>query len=137
MANYNIVLADNHLPFREGLRRIVDEQPDLAIVGEAGEGRDLLNLMGSIKEGPLMVILDLSLPNLPWTQVIRSIKTSREGTNVLILSMHEDVEYLNQALAAGAEGYLIKEHVAGELLRAIETIREGSVYIPQALKGER
>ena len=130
MVPYRIILADNYAPLRQGLRRVLDEQTDLEITGEAGEALDLLKLLNSSAAGPLTVILGPSLPNLPKTEAIRTIKAAHPETKVLILSMHEDVEYLKQALSAGAEGYLIVEHIDKELLRAIETIREGKVYVP-------
>lgn len=130
MVPYRVILADSHAPLRQGLRRILAEQSDLEIAGEVGEAFDLLKLLNSSAAGPLTVILGPSLPNLPKTETIRTIRAVRPETKVLILSMHEDVEYLTQALSAGAEGYLITEQIDKELLRAIETIREGKVYVP-------
>ena len=130
MVPYRVILADKHAALRQGLRRILAEQSDLEITGEAGEGLDLLSLLSSSAAGPLTVILDPSLPNLPKTEPIRTIKATHPEAKVLILSMHEDVEYLTQALSAGAEGYLTIENIDKELLRAIETIREGKVYVP-------
>lgn len=134
MDPYTIILADNHPPLREGLRRIIGEQPDLEITGEAGEVLEFLNLLASRITGPHLVILDLSLPNLEIGKAVGKIKALHPETKVLILSMHEDVEYLRQALSSGAEGYLIKERVDKELLRAIETIRRGKLYVPPALE---
>ncbi len=133
MTPYRVIVADRHRSFREALRRILDEQPDLEIMGEAGEGVSLLHLVRNSPSGPLLVILDVSLPNVPWMDVIRKIKADRGETDVLILSMHEDMEYLKQALVNGAEGYLVKERVDSDLLRAIDTIRQGNVFIPQSL----
>jgi DNA-binding NarL/FixJ family response regulator len=127
---YRVVLADKHAALRQGLRRILAEQPDLEITAETGEGLELLSLLNSTAAGPLTVILDPSLPNLPKRELIRTIKATRPETKVLILSTHEDVEYLTQALSSGAEGYLIIENIDKELLRAINTIREGKVYVP-------
>jgi CheY-like chemotaxis protein len=135
MAPYRIVLADNHAPLREGLKRILDEQSDLEIAGEAGEGAELFDLLTSGLVTPHMVILGSSLPNLQGTEAIRKVRAIHPGTKVLMLSMHEDVEYLSQALSAGAEGYLIKESVDKELLQAIKTIRQGRIYVPEALAG--
>jgi len=127
---YHVIIADRHRDFREGLRRILAGQPGLDIAGEAGEGLALLNLVRYSLAGPLLVILDVSLPNIPWMEAIRKVKADHAETNVLVLSMHEDVEYLNQALASGAEGYVTKENVDKEILQAIETIREGGIYVP-------
>lgn len=130
MVPYRIILADNYAPLRKGLRRIIAEQPDLEISGEAEEALDLLRLLNASAAGPLMVILGPSLPNLPKNERISTIKATHPETKVMILSMHEDPEYLTEALSAGAEGYLITEQIDKELLRAIETIREGRVYVP-------
>lgn len=130
-----ILLADSYQPFREGLRRIIDEQPDLEIAGETGECPGLFDLMRNSTERPLLVLLDVGLPPVPWTQTIRKIGTDHPGAKVLVLSMHEDVEYLKAALANGAKGYLIKESADKELLPAIKTIRDGSIYIPPVLAG--
>jgi two-component system, NarL family, response regulator NreC len=133
MAPYRVIVADRHRSFREALRRILDDQPDLEIMGEAGEGMSLLQLVRNSPAGPLLVILDVSLPNVPWMEAIRKVKADHGETDVLILSMHEDVEYLEMALESGAEGYLAKERVDRELLQAVEMIREGGVYTPQSL----
>jgi two-component system, NarL family, response regulator NreC len=133
MAAYRVIVADRHRSFREALRRILEDQPDLEIMGEAGEGMSLLQLVRNSPAGPLLVILDVSLPNVPWVEAIRKVKADHGETDVLILSMHEDVEYLKQALMYGAEGYLVKERIEEELLQAIDTIRQGSVFIPESL----
>jgi two-component system, NarL family, response regulator NreC len=133
MTPYRIVLANNHAPLRQGIKRILDEQPELEMVGEASDGRELLNLLRSGEVLPHLVILDLSLPDLHGPEAILKVKDVLPGTKVLTLSMHEDVEYLGQALANGAEGCLIRECVDKELVRAIETIRQGKVYAPPVL----
>ena len=135
MAPYRIILADKNTPLRLGIRRILAEQADLEIFGEAWDGLNLLSLLKSAAAGPLMVILDLSLVNLQGPEGIRMIKAMHPDAKVLILSMHEDVEYLSLALSTGAEGYLMIEHVDKELLGAIETIKEGKVYVSPMLAG--
>ena len=129
MNAYRVILADKHAALRQGLRRVLAEQPDLEITAETAEGLELLRLLSSSAAGPLTVILDPSLPNLPKTEPIRTIKATHPETKVLILSTHEDEEYLTRALSSGAEGYLMVETIDKELLRAIETIREGKVYV--------
>jgi DNA-binding NarL/FixJ family response regulator len=136
MVPYRIILADNHAPLRRELRRMLDEQSDLEIAGEAGEGLGLLSLLKSTVAGPLLVILSLTLPNLQGSEGIRTIKAIRAETQVLILSMHEDAEYLRQAISTGAEGYLIIGSIDKELLRAVETIRSGKVYVPPIFAGD-
>lgn len=133
MTTYPIILADNHAPLRRGIRRILAERSDLEVVGETGEGSALLDLLGSTAVGPLLVVLDLALSNLPGSESVRNIKAIRPEAKVLILGLDEDAEYLRQALSIGAEGYLVVQKVGKELLQAIETIRAGKVYISPGL----
>jgi len=134
MTPYHIVLANNHAPLREGLKRILKEKTDLEVIGEAGDGLELLNLLSVSKVPPHMVILDLSLPNLK-RDVIHKLKAIQPNVKILILSMHKDKEYFGQAIINGAEGYLLKENADRELLSAIEVIRQKGVYVPSLLSG--
>jgi DNA-binding NarL/FixJ family response regulator len=129
MVPYRIVLADHHALLRQGLRRILRERPDMEVIGEAEDGVELFDLLNSSKLIPQMVILDLSMPNLRGTEAIHKVKAIRPDVKVLVLSLHKDKEYLNQAISHGAEGYLLKEDVDKELLPAIELIRKGNVYV--------
>ncbi len=132
MANpYRIVLADDHAMFRRGVRRIIQEGEDLEVVGEAGDGLELLEIIK--KSPPDMVIVDVSMPNLRGLEATREIKIAFPGTKVIILTMHKDKEYLYHALSAGAEGYLLKEDADIELFSAIKTIRQGGTYISHLL----
>jgi DNA-binding NarL/FixJ family response regulator len=132
MAPYHIVLANSHPPLRECLKRILKEESDLEVIGEAGDSLELLNLLSLSKIAPHMVILDLSLPNLT-RDVIHKLKVIRSDVKVLTLSMHKDKEYFGRAIINGAEGYLLKENIGRELLPAIEKIRQGGVYVPSLL----
>jgi DNA-binding NarL/FixJ family response regulator len=130
MVPYRIVLANNHAPLREGLKRILREKSDLEVIGEAEDGSQLLNLLSLSELAPHMVILDPSMPNFQGIEAIRKVKAVYPDVKVLILSMHKDKEYLSQAISNGAEGYLIKETVDKELLPAIEMIMHGRFYVP-------
>jgi DNA-binding NarL/FixJ family response regulator len=131
---YHIVLADDHVILRQGLKRILGEATDLEVVGEAGDGLELLNLVNRLT--PHMVILDISMPKLRGIEAIREIKMIHPEVKVLILTMHKDKEYLYQAISAGADGYLLKEDADTELFSAIETIRQGRVYVSPFLSEE-
>jgi len=131
MDSYRIILADDHVLFRQGLRRILEEKADLEVVGEAGDGLDLLNLLKEVH--PHMVILDISMPNLRGIEATHEIKAILPALKVLILTMHKDEEYLSQAISAGVDGYLLKEDADRELYSAIEKIRQGRMYIPPSL----
>ena len=127
MAPYSIVLADDHVLVRQGLRRILEGMADLEVVGEANDGLDLLNLLNQL--APDLVILDIFMPNLRGIEAIHEIKKIRPEAKVLILTMHKDREYLYLALSAGAKGYLLKEDADKELFSAIEKVRHGKTYI--------
>ena len=130
MVPYRIVLANNHAPFRQCLRRILKGKCELEIIGEAEDDLELFNLLSSSEGTPNMVIVDPSMPNFRGAEAIRKIKAAYPDMKVLILSMHRDKEYLSQAISNGAEGYLLKEDVGEQLLFAIEMIRGGKVYVP-------
>jgi DNA-binding NarL/FixJ family response regulator len=130
MGPYRIVLADHHAPLRQDIKRILLEKPDIEVIGETGDGLELLNLLKLSKLDPQMVILDPSIPNLRGTEAIRRVKAIHPDVKVLILSMHKDKEYFNQAISDGAEGFLLKEAADKELLPAIDRIRQGGVYVP-------
>jgi len=128
---YHIVLADNHLMFRQGIKRIIQEVANMEVVGEAGDGLELLDLL---KETPAhMVILDISMPKLRGLEAIWEIKITNPGIKVLVLTMHRDREYLFRAFSAGANGYLLKEDTDVELLKAIAKLRKGETHVSPLL----
>ncbi|MEJ2247954.1 MAG: response regulator transcription factor [Acidobacteriota bacterium] len=104
---YRVILADDHVLVRRGLRRILEENQSLEISGEVGDGLELLSLLN--KMNPDMVILDVSMPNLRGIEAIPEIHRVQPDVKVLILTMHNEEEYLYQAISAGADGYLLKE----------------------------
>jgi DNA-binding NarL/FixJ family response regulator len=131
---YRIILADDHVLFRQGIKNILEKDKDIEVIGEAGDGLKLLEL--SKKMTPDMVILDISMPNLRGLEATREIKMILPDVKVLILSMHKDKEYMYSAISAGAEGYLLKEDADTDLFAAIEKIRQGGHYISPLLFGE-
>jgi len=111
------------------LKGILEGTADLEVVGEAGDGLELLNLLTLSKLAPDLVILDISMPNLRGIEVIPEIKVIHPNMKILIVTMHKDKEYLYQALAAGAQGYFLKKDTDAELFVAIEKIRKGGIYV--------
>jgi DNA-binding NarL/FixJ family response regulator len=97
----------------------------MEVIGEAGDGLELLNLLKQSKLLPPMAIVDISMPNLSGIEATRRIKMIYPDIKILILSMHKDQEYLSHALSTGADGYLLKEDSDRELFKAIEMIRQG------------
>ena len=134
MSGYRIVLADDHALIREGLRRLIEDDAGLEVVGEAGDGLELLSLVEAL--APDLVIVDISMPNLRGIEAARRIKSRHPAVKVLILSMYR--EYQHQAIAAGADGYLLKEDAPRELFSAIACVRQGRSFLSTKLsEGER
>ncbi len=131
---FSILLADDHVMFRRGVRRIIQSIDDVEVVGEASDGFELLELLK--KSSPQLIILDISMPNLRGLEATREIKIINPAVKVLILTMHKDKEYLYHAFSAGAEGYLLKEDADSELISAIDTLRKGGTYISPLLSSQ-
>lgn len=128
---YEILLVDDHPLVRQGVRNIIEEIPDVKVVGELPDGLELMETLE--KKRPQMIILDISMPYLGGVQATRMVKAKHPDIKVLILTLHNRREYVDQVKQAGAEGYLLKEEVDRELLTAIETLRQGKEYISPVL----
>lgn len=133
MDSFSIVLADDHVLFRQGMKRLIEEVPGLAVIGEASDGLELLNLLRKVTAD--LIVLDISMEGLQGIEASRQIRTLYPQTKILILTMHKNKEYLYHAMAVGASGYLLKEESDEELFTAIETIRRGGTYVTRRLKG--
>src|SRR4030042_791499 len=133
MQPYRVILADDHILFRQGMKRIIDEIPETQVVGEAGDGQEAIELVKRLE--PHLAILDISIPKLSGIEVCREIRRLFPNFKILVLTMHKDKEYLYQAISAGAQGYLLKEDSDDELFAAIGTIRKGAIYVTKALAG--
>jgi DNA-binding NarL/FixJ family response regulator len=125
---YYIILADHHIRFRREIRKVLEESPDIKVAGEAGNRLELFELLK--QSPPQMVILDLIMPDLRADEGTRLIKLHYPGVKVLIMVMDQAREYLSHGLAAGAEGILAKQDVAGQIFRAIAAVRKGKIYLP-------
>lgn len=134
MGAYHIVLADDHAMFREGIRKIIERIEEAVIIGEANDGFELLELL---KEScPDLVILDISMPNLRGLEAIREIKKNYPKVRILVLTMHRKKEFIRKALADGADGFLLKEDPATELIRAVLAIKKGGKYLSQLITSD-
>lgn len=134
MTPYRIVIADDHSLIRQGLKSLIEGDSSLCIIGEAGNGVELLERIQHAP--PDMLILDITMPQMNGIEVIGRIKKSYPAMAILILTMHSGSHYFYQAMAAGAHGYLIKDDSDSELLTAIRTIREGRPYVSSQLSPE-
>lgn len=129
MENFRIIVADDHALFRQGLKGLLQAAPGLEVVGEAGDGLELLRLLKKRGLDPHLIILDISMPNLRGIEAIPEIKAVCPGAKLLIVTMHADREYLYQTLAAGVNGYFLKKDADKELFSAIETIRRNKTFV--------
>jgi len=126
-----IVIVDDHFLIRQGLRSILEGEDNLQVVGEAKDGMELLFLLDQLN--PDLVMLDISMPNLQGIETARLIKMRHPEMNILILTMHQEREYIVAAATAGVEGYLLKEDAQKDLLLAIDKIRHGKGFISPIL----
>ncbi|MHB1183197.1 MAG: response regulator [Desulfobulbia bacterium] len=129
-----IVLADDHALIRHGVKKMIEQDPALKVVGEAADGLELIALLKTIPAD--LVILDISMPNLRGIEAIREVRKICPSIKVLMLTMHKGEQYLCSSFASGADGYLLKEDSDTELLPAIARVRQGELYISPNLAGE-
>lgn len=128
---YRIVLADDHVLIRHGIKNIISQDPSLEIVGEVCDGEELLvYLKGDV---PDMLILDISMPKMSGIDLAVAIKKKWPGLKILMLTMHNNKQFFYRAMSAGADGYLVKNDSGEEILQAIKKIRAGRTYIAPSL----
>jgi two-component system, NarL family, response regulator NreC len=126
-----IVIADDHAVVRAGLRSLIHSQPDMEVVGEAGDAPTALAVVRSLK--PDVVLLDITMPGGGGLKAQEQIAAVVPGARILILSMHSDTAFVRTAMAAGAAGYVSKKTVHTELLNAVRAIRSGRRYVDAAV----
>jgi two-component system response regulator NreC len=117
------VLADDHALLRHGVRRLLEEAPDFSVVGEAADASEALKQV--IQHRPDIVLLDISMPGMSSFEAARLIEEHCAGTRIVFLTMHEDQEYMTQALSSGASGYLLKDMPPPHLLHALRNVNRG------------
>jgi DNA-binding NarL/FixJ family response regulator len=122
-----IVLVDDHAVVRAGVRRLLEQEPLFEVIGEAESGEKAYQIFGELK--PDMMVMDLSMPGMGGLESIRRILMRYEKAKILVLSMHEDLSFANQALKLGAKGYLTKNTLADDLVKSIETVTQGDVFL--------
>ena len=126
-----ILIADDHTIFREGVKHILAEYPDLVVADEANNGQEVLDKIW--KNNYDMVLLDITMPGMTGLEVLKQLKNDNPKLPVLILSMHPEEQYAIRVLRAGASGYLTKESAPDELITAIRKISQGRKYITSSL----
>lgn len=123
----HVLLADDHTILRAGLKMMLNIQPDIAVVGEASDGRQAITEAQRLQ--PDVILMDISMPELNGIEATRQVKRLLPETRVLVLTMHENEEYLFQVLRAGASGYILKEAADTELISAIRAVFAGRFYL--------
>lgn len=127
-----VFLADDHETVREGLRLLVNAQDDMHVVGEAGDGQSAVEQARSLR--PNVVVLDLSMPQMNGVVAAQALRTSLPTAAVVTLTRHRDNAYVQQLLAAGAAGYVLKQSSSRELLNAIRAAASGQTYLDASLQ---
>lgn len=131
MKKIRILLADDHKLMRSGLRLLIEQQPDLTVVGEAADGREAVALAKSLR--PDVAVMDISMPNLNGIEAAHQITQSHAELAVIVLSMHPDESYVLRALKAGAKGYLLKDSAESDLITAVRAVARGKSFFSPAV----
>jgi DNA-binding NarL/FixJ family response regulator len=126
-----IVIADDHTIVREGLKQVLGSAVDLAVVGEAKDGREVLERVRDLDFDVLL--LDLSMPGKSGIELIKQVRAERPKLRVLVLSMHQERQYAVRAIQAGASGYLTKESAPAQLVSAIRKVAAGGAFVTEAV----
>ena len=126
-----IVLAEDHTILRAGLRALLSTQNNIEVVGEAGDGREAVRIVDKLK--PDILLIDLSMPKLNGMEAIREIKSRHAQIKILVLTVHKSEEYITASMAAGANGYILKDASQNELLLALEYVMDGKTFLSPSI----
>ena len=127
-----ILLADDHTVVRDGLRALLEKQPDMTVVAEASDGRDSIRL--AEEQSPDVVVMDIGMPSLNGIEATRRILAANPRTAVVMLSMHQDESYVLRSLKAGAKGYLLKDSLRGDVIDAIRAVAQGRSFLTHKVR---
>ena len=131
MNKINVILADDHAVVRMGFRLLLQDTKDISVVGEAESGEEVIKLLNTITAD--IIVMDLSMPGIGGLETISRITSKDKSPKILILSAHEDAVHPRRSLKAGANGYLSKRGAAEELIKAIQQIHSGNMYIEPSI----
>lgn len=121
-----VILVDDHQIVRNGLRLVLEGDESISVIGEAGDGQEALTLIEEVK--PDVVLLDIRMPEMTGLDITSIVKQKFPSTKVLILTMHDDSEYVLKSVNVGADGYILKDTDKAELLKAVHTVHDGHKY---------
>ena len=128
-----ILLADDHAIIRQGLRSLLEKQPDMEVMGESEDGREAIELVHKLQ--PDVVVLDVTMPNLNGIEAARQIHSDFPEVKIIALSMHSNRRFVGDMLKAGASGYILKEGLFDELVRAIHAVAAGDIFLSPRVTG--
>jgi DNA-binding NarL/FixJ family response regulator len=131
MSKIRVLLADDHTILRDGIRALLDDEDDMEVIGEAEDGQSTVKMVAQLQ--PDVVVMDIAMPLLNGLEATRQIQRDYPQVKVLILTMHENEEYIRQVLAAGALGYVLKDAAARDLLGAIRAVNRGEAVLSPAI----
>jgi two-component system, NarL family, response regulator NreC len=131
LSQTRVLLSDDHTLIRAGLRMVVDDDPELTVVGEANDGREAVTLAEKLK--PDVIVMDIGMPSLNGIEACRQIRAALPDTQIVMLSMHSEEGYVLRALKAGAKAYLLKDSAEADLARAIRAVRSGKSFFSPAV----
>lgn len=131
---WKIVLAEDHALFRAALRSLLEKEPDLGVIGEAGDGRDAVRLVA--KNPPDILVTDLHMPGSNGFEAISAVRRRHPRTRILVVTMYRDCEYVEASLRAGADGYLLKTAAAQELVFAVRRVLAGEGYLTPEISND-
>jgi DNA-binding NarL/FixJ family response regulator len=134
MSNIRVIVAEDHATVREGLKLIINAQPDMEVVADAEDGRTAIELAQKLQ--PHVALMDISMPGLNGLKATAKLKECCPEVHVLAVTRHKDDGYLHQVLKAGASGYVLKQSPPAELLHAIRAVANGGKYLDPALAGK-
>lgn len=129
--NIKVMLADDHVLMREGIRQLLEFDGSIEVIGEASDGEECLQKLEKVK--PDVLLLDINMPKLNGIEVLEEIKRKKINVKVLILTVHNEVDYLIRAVDIGVDGYILKDSESAELKKAIMTVMDGESYIQPKL----
>ncbi len=133
MDKIKIAIVDDHALIREGIKKLLELEEELEIVGLGGDGYEALEIIEATH--PDIILLDINMPNLNGMDTLKEIKNKYPDTKVIMLTIHEDAEYLIETINIGAEGYVLKDADVSSLIKAIKKVKNGDLYIHPTLSG--